>query len=1436
LKNIGYNTSAYHESEYHYGSDFGDSSDSKSDNDDDNLLSPALSEESMNGNESDNSDFSLHSYTSLSGKNGSGDARPSTPNPLWLQNENLPPLELPPSSDDLMIPPNLSLKITSIYEVMRRFRNLVRLSPFRLEDFCAAVVYEDQSALLTEIHIMLLKAILREEDSQQTHFGPLDQKDSFNIALYLIDNITWPEVLRCYVESDVLFDANVLDILTSQEYPYVSVEDRLTVLQFLTDQFLITTIVRDDLLQEGPIHYDDHCRICHRLGDLLCCETCPAVFHLECVDPPLDNVPTEDWQCNICKSHKVVGVADCVSRMEKIGTLCRQEPLGFDRHGRKYWFVARRLFIETEDALEIHYYSTIQQFDLLLTLLDNNLMEAELCRAIDEIKSELIRQMQITESLTNQMKGNKKSYFDIQNARVADIREKILAEKTAEDAELAAQDSQRDPETEEGFNKTENESNDKQAGLDTNKPKDIIKSTEYIEGYVGLTDAEEQIDKKIITPNKTGLMTAKAYIAERLKRKSRISSILSAAKEEATAEMQSTRSKSVQLANGTLHYKLGMENAFRNYINQFSVNPIALNKPQRNEERDKKRHLSHKFSLTPASEFKWMGIQINMTKTNMIATLKQTLIGFDQNIATQFMHPNWPKLRKTWLNTVSTCNTPREFSRALIVFHACLKSVVYANVWHEQLGHLKLYRITAAEREDKKKLEKREKREREDEEERNRMAYNFVKYSLGLKHQVWKQKGEEYRIHGQWGWVWMSATRRMKVPVVSERIVPQKIMLRVKHQNSEKIISVDPNTHQYLLKTCNKELISNNCEKFETDTPPELKDIELLPVVTTFVGIDVSRALTTSGRLLYPKIAKRCKLNDLLSRRIQLRELEEKSFGVSVTKNEDKTSTASIENDDKITSTSLEPELHVSEKPGKITNNQQMINSDLSSALINRIQTVRVKYGHLNRLGKQYACYARSCTSNSSVISLPVINNCYSPLCIQKTKLKTELLLLIKKAQTDGLMTKEQLTALTSSQKKPSSILEQKLSEGKTCIEERNSESYNIFSCVSFEDPRAVVTKDLNDAIDKSYDCDESFLESCLLFDEPSTECIKIEDVKQNDVTEHQQQAATDKNIVEIPNSEVLMKEEEKSSADIEAQNKDENSNSGDKLIHEGVVARRPGRPPRKVKAMVENVDTTISEDKKETSSIGNYIPHRINRRFALASKIVKTEEVVKIEKEYAPNGSERVYSATSTVGKLYLKKANEFLEKPLPVKMPQINKFPVVGNFDTKKRIKSILAVPVHELNKLARTGGRLSVNGFHHLAKNNPTIWNYPCSRPLFKTCWLFRCINIKTLSAIAQQLRILWTCLRWDDMATRPQNSDGKHQVQKIATYILKIYIYIFQTSNFQVTTETEIMSSELLKHQYVGKFLEKTQYLRRKVVIPLELPKTIRGEMNYLVLNL
>ena len=43
---------------------------------------------------------------------------------------------------------------------------------------------------------------------------------------------------------------------------------------------------------------DCYCWICHKEGEVICCETCPRVFHLKCIQ--LENAPTEEWVCPEC--------------------------------------------------------------------------------------------------------------------------------------------------------------------------------------------------------------------------------------------------------------------------------------------------------------------------------------------------------------------------------------------------------------------------------------------------------------------------------------------------------------------------------------------------------------------------------------------------------------------------------------------------------------------------------------------------------------------------------------------------------------------------------------------------------------------------------------------------------------------------------------------------------------------------------------------------------------------------------------------------------------------------------------------------------------------------------------------------------------------------------------------------------------------------------
>lgn len=43
---------------------------------------------------------------------------------------------------------------------------------------------------------------------------------------------------------------------------------------------------------------DDECGICKEVGDVICCDTCPKVYHLACLK--LKEVPEGEWSCMEC--------------------------------------------------------------------------------------------------------------------------------------------------------------------------------------------------------------------------------------------------------------------------------------------------------------------------------------------------------------------------------------------------------------------------------------------------------------------------------------------------------------------------------------------------------------------------------------------------------------------------------------------------------------------------------------------------------------------------------------------------------------------------------------------------------------------------------------------------------------------------------------------------------------------------------------------------------------------------------------------------------------------------------------------------------------------------------------------------------------------------------------------------------------------------------
>ncbi|XP_059156385.1 PHD finger protein 21B-like isoform X2 [Physella acuta] len=47
-------------------------------------------------------------------------------------------------------------------------------------------------------------------------------------------------------------------------------------------------------------NHDDYCAVCNKGGQLLMCETCRFVYHLDCLNPPLTQAPKYAWSCPHC--------------------------------------------------------------------------------------------------------------------------------------------------------------------------------------------------------------------------------------------------------------------------------------------------------------------------------------------------------------------------------------------------------------------------------------------------------------------------------------------------------------------------------------------------------------------------------------------------------------------------------------------------------------------------------------------------------------------------------------------------------------------------------------------------------------------------------------------------------------------------------------------------------------------------------------------------------------------------------------------------------------------------------------------------------------------------------------------------------------------------------------------------------------------------------
>lgn len=140
-------------------------------------------------------------------------------------------------------------------------------------------------------------------------------------------------------------------------------------------------------------------------------------------------------------------------------------------------------------------------------------------------------------------------------------------------------------------------------------------------------------------------------------------------------------------------------------------------------------------------------------------------------------------------------------------------------------------------------------------------------------------------------------------------------------------------------------------------------------------------------------------------------------------------------------------------------------------------------------------------------------------------------------------------------------------------------------------------------------------------------------------------------------------------------------------------------------------------------------------------------------------------------------------------------------------------------------------------------------------------YRLQTVRSLAGVSLMLRLLWACLRWDDMAVKPSASVGTTRKGDRTPYTLtctdlslktcKIDFYFCSStqlsllafcqkniaiSKFQIsitifllteTTDTDITTTEIIKRRDVGPYGIRSEYCIRKIICPLGNRETPKG---------
>ena len=223
-----------------------------------------------------------------------------------------------------------------------------------------------------------------------------------------------------------------------------------------------------------------------------------------------------------------------------------------------------------------------------------------------------------------------------------------------------------------------------------------------------------------------------------------------------------------------------------------------------------------------------------------------------------------------------------------------------------------------------------------------------------------------------------------------------------------------------------------------------------------------------------------------------------------------------------------------------------------------------------------------------------------------------------------------------------------------------------------------------------------------------------------------------------------------------------------------------------------------VASRNKSTSDGDKAAPSLSLQKYTQDGKIRLTAELVKELEEALTMCGQTQHKVTLVrrvgPGRPPVKTTSRLSGIQKKVSLPPVHRF-IFGR--SSKR--SLFALERHFLTTLARREGRWECPGFNYACKMTNVNWPYPCPRPFFRTAWRYRTQTLHSIAGAAVQLRVLWVCIRWDDIkASVPPGGTNT------------------------ITTDLDITTTELLKKRDLPPYGLCSEYLVRKIVVPISLP--------------